>query len=74
MVLISLRRLIINADDEEGATEVALVNERRNIDSSIDSPVTRALNLGIADLSLFPTLRPYYTMEDFQTKTCAITR
>jgi hypothetical protein len=33
-----------------------LVNERRNIDSSIDSPVTRAINLGTAELPPTPQL------------------
>ena len=44
---------VINADDES-ATEVDLVNERRNIDSSIDSPVTRAINLQTAELPPTP--------------------
>ena len=48
--------IVINSDDEEGATEGAVVNKRRNIDSSIDSIVTRAINLGTADLSPTPQL------------------
>jgi hypothetical protein len=36
------KTIVINADDEESASEVDLVNERRNI----DSPVTRTINLG----------------------------
>jgi hypothetical protein len=44
------KTIVINSDDEESATEVDLVNERRNIDSSIDSPVNRAINLGTAEL------------------------
>jgi hypothetical protein len=44
------KTIVINADDEESATEVDLVNERRNI----DSPVTRAINLGIAELPPTP--------------------
>ena len=44
------KTIVINADDEESATEVDLVIERRNIDSSIDSPVTRTINLGTAEL------------------------
>jgi hypothetical protein len=50
------KTIVINADDEESATEVDLVNERRNIDSSIDSPVTRAINLGTAELPPTPQL------------------
>jgi len=82
------KAIVINADDEESATEVELENEGRNIDNSIDSPVTRAINLGTAELpptpqldrivnppiSNPPTLRPYNTMEVFQKKTCALTR
>jgi len=48
------KTVIINADDEESATEVDLVNERRNIGSSIDSPVTRVINLGTAELPTTP--------------------
>ena len=50
------KTIVINADDEESATEVDLVNERLNIDSIIDSPVTRAINLGTADLPPTPQL------------------
>jgi len=50
------RTRVINADNEESVTEVDLVNERRNIDSSIDSPVSRAINLGTADLQPTPQL------------------
>jgi len=50
------KTIVINADDEESATEVDLVNERQNIDSSIDSPVTRAINLGTAELPPTPQL------------------
>ena len=50
------KTIVINADDEESATEVDLVNERRNIDSSIDSPVTRTINLGTAELPHTPQL------------------
>jgi hypothetical protein len=57
-VIIDFRKktIVINADDEESATEVDLVNERLNIDSIIDSPVTRAINLGTADLPPTPQL------------------
>jgi len=48
--------IVINADDEESATEVDLVNERRNIDSNTDSPVNRAINTGAADLPPTPQL------------------
>jgi hypothetical protein len=48
--------IIINADDEESATEVDLVNEGRNIGSSIDSPVTIVINLGAAELPSKPQL------------------
>ena len=34
------QKTIINADDEESATEVAVVHGRPNIESSIDSPLT----------------------------------
>jgi hypothetical protein len=50
------KTIVINADDEEGATEVDLVNEIRKIDSSTDSPVSRAINLGTADLPHKPQL------------------
>jgi hypothetical protein len=50
------KTIVINADDEESATEVDLVNERRNIDNSIDGPVTRAINLGTAELPPTPQL------------------
>jgi hypothetical protein len=50
------KMIVINANDEESATEVGLVNERRNIDSSIDSLVTRAINLGPAELPPTPQL------------------
>jgi hypothetical protein len=50
------KAIIINADDEESATEVDLVNERRNIGSSIDSPVTRVINLGTAERPPTPQL------------------
>jgi hypothetical protein len=52
----SRKSIVINADDEESATKVDLVNERRNIDSSIDSPLSRAINLGTADLPPTPQL------------------
>jgi hypothetical protein len=48
--------IVINADDEGSATEVNLVNEIRNMDSSIDNPVSRAINLGTADLLPTPQL------------------
>jgi hypothetical protein len=65
---------------KESATEVAFVKERRNI----DSPVARDIELRTAgfpptpllDLMVihpFPTLRPYYTMEDFPTRTGDLT-
>jgi hypothetical protein len=50
------KTIVINADDEDSATEVDFVNERRNMDSSIDSPVTRAVNLGTAELPPTPQL------------------
>jgi predicted aspartyl protease len=50
------KTIVINADDEESAREVDLVNERRNIDSGIDSPVTRAIILGTAELPPTPQL------------------
>jgi hypothetical protein len=43
---------VINGDDEESATKVDLVNGRRNI----DSPVTRAISFGTADLPPTPQL------------------
>jgi hypothetical protein len=48
--------IVITADDEDSATEVALVNERRNINSNIYSPVTRAIKLGAADFQHTPQL------------------
>jgi len=42
------KTLIINADNKESATEVDWVNEGRHNDQSIDSPVTRAINIGTA--------------------------
>jgi hypothetical protein len=50
------KKIIINADDKEIATEVNLVNEGRNIGSSIDSPVIRVINLRTAELSPTPQL------------------
>ena len=50
------KTIVINANDGESATEVDLVNERRNIDISIDSSVTRAINLGTAELPPTPQL------------------
>jgi predicted aspartyl protease len=50
------KKIIINADDKESATELDLVNEGRNIGSSIDSPVTRVINLGTAELPPTPQL------------------
>jgi len=50
------KTIVINADDEESATLVDLVNERRNIDSNVDSPVTTAINLEAADLPPTPQL------------------
>jgi CTP synthase (UTP-ammonia lyase) len=50
LLSISPRKQVINADDEESVTEVDLVNERQNI----DSPVTRAINLGTAELPTTP--------------------
>jgi len=50
------KMIVINADDEDSATEVDLVNERRNIDSNIDSPVTRAIKLRAADFQPTPQL------------------
>jgi hypothetical protein len=44
------KTIVIDADGAESATEVDLVNERRNIDISIDSPFNRAINLGTADV------------------------
>jgi hypothetical protein len=43
------KTIVINADDEASATEVNLVNERRNMNSSINSPESRVINLGTAD-------------------------
>jgi hypothetical protein len=55
-VVIDFPKIIINADDKESATQVDLVNEGRNISSSIDSPVTRVINLGTAKLPPTPQL------------------
>jgi hypothetical protein len=43
------KTIVINADDEASATEVNLANERRNMDSSINIPVSRVINLETAD-------------------------
>jgi hypothetical protein len=51
------RTIVINADDKESAVQVDLVNERRNINSSTDSPVTRAINIGTTE-------NPYTTKRD----------
>jgi len=48
------KTIIINADDEERATELDLVNKRRNIGSNNDSPVTRVIKLGTAELPHTP--------------------
>jgi len=50
------KTIVINADDEESATEVDLVNEGRNVDISIDSPVTRAIYLVTVELPPTPQL------------------
>jgi hypothetical protein len=50
------KTIVTNADDEEIATEVDLMNERRNMDSSIDSPGSRAINHGTADFPPTPQL------------------
>ena len=50
------KMIVINADDEDSATEVALVNKRRIIDSNIDSPVTTAIKHEAADLPPTPQL------------------
>jgi hypothetical protein len=50
------KTIVINADYDESVTKVDLVNERRNIDNSIDSPVTRAINVGTAELLPTPQL------------------
>jgi len=50
------KTIVINADDEESATKVDLVNERRNINSNTDSPVSRAINLETADFPPTPQL------------------
>jgi hypothetical protein len=47
--------IVINADNEKSAT-VDLVNVRRNNNIIIDSPVSRAINLGTADLPPTPQL------------------
>ena len=79
------KTIVINADDKERATQVDLVNKRRNIDSSIDSLVTRTINIRTTDLpptqhldhmvnpSIYNPLTLLYN-GDFQTKTCALTR
>jgi hypothetical protein len=51
---ILMKTLVINAGDEESATEVSLVNKRQNSDISIDSPVSRTINLGTANLPPTP--------------------
>ena len=50
------KKIIINADDKESATEVDLVNEGRHSDHSIDSPVNRTIILGTAELPPTPQL------------------
>jgi hypothetical protein len=50
------KTIVTNADDEESATEVGLMNERRNMDSSIDSPVSGTINHGTVDLPPTPQL------------------
>ena len=50
------KMIVINADEEDSATEVALVNERRIIDCNIDSPVTTAIKLGASYLPPTPQL------------------
>ena len=50
------KMIVITADDEDSATEVHLVNERRNIDHNIDSRVTRAIKLGAAHFPHPPQL------------------
>jgi hypothetical protein len=50
------KTMVVLYADEESATEVNLVNERRNMDSSTDSPVSRVINLGTADLPPTPQL------------------
>jgi len=50
------KKIIINADDKESATEVDLLNEGRHSDHSIDSPVNRNINLGTAKLPPTPQL------------------
>jgi len=48
--------IVTNADDLDSATEVHLVNERRNIDNNIGSPDTRAIKPGAADFKPAPQL------------------
>ena len=50
------KTIVINSDHKERTTEVDLINERQNINSSIDSPVTRAINIRTADLPPTPLL------------------
>jgi hypothetical protein len=50
------KTIIINADNKESATKVNLVNEGRHSDHNIDSPVTRVINLGTAELPPTPQL------------------
>jgi hypothetical protein len=51
------KKTIVNdADGEESATEVVLVNERRNIDINIDSPFSKAINLRTAERPPTPQL------------------
>ena len=50
------KMIVTNADDVDCATEVDLVNERRNINRNIDSPVTRAIKLGTAGFPPTPQL------------------
>ena len=50
------KTIIINADDKESVTEVDLVNEGQHSDRSIDSPVTKVINLGTAELLPTPQL------------------
>ena len=46
--------IIINTNDDESATEVNLVNGRRNMDSSIDNPTSRGINLRTAEQLFTP--------------------
>jgi hypothetical protein len=56
LLSISLRRRVINTDDQESETEVSSVNKRQNSNSIIDLPVSRAINLGTPDLPPTPQL------------------